>query len=132
MAAYLNPFALGSIRTGLVCLMLMAIASTWAQGLPDPTRPPAAMNTGGEPVQAAPSAPVLQSILISQSRRQAIINGQTVKVGDSVGEAKVVKITDNEVVLRKGKGLQTLKVFPNIEKRSKSGRADSKTETRRQ
>ena len=46
----------------------------------------------------------------------AIIAGQTVKQGDKVGDAKVISIKENEVVLRNGDAVQTLKLFPNIEK----------------
>ena len=58
----------------------------------------------------------------------AMISGQMVKVGDRVGEARVIKISETEVVLRNGKELETLKLFPGVEKRRNPGRsrADSR------
>lgn len=95
-----------------------------AQTLNDPTRPPTiAAETVGS--AASDGAAILQSILISSQRREAIINGKTVRVGDKVGNARVASITETDVVLRDGKNSQVLKLFPNIEKK----RADS---TRRQ
>lgn len=105
---------------GLVAAMLLASAAAVAENLVDPTRPPAAI--GG--VANVPAAElVLQSVLVSPGRVSAIINGQTVKLGDKLGEAKVVKIGESEVVLRDGKGEQTLKLFPGLEKRLTSSHA---------
>lgn len=89
-----------------------------AASLPDPTRPPAALYAVGENTgDDAPSAPALQSVLIGPGRRVAVINGQTVKVGDTVGDAQLVKISEGEVMLRSGKELRILKLFPELEKR---------------
>lgn len=84
--------------------------------LPDPTRPPA--NLGSNVVLPATSGPVLQSVLIAAHRRVAVIGGQTVQVGEKVGESKVVRIAEGEVELRSTSGTQVLKLFPGIEKRT--------------
>lgn len=56
-------------------------------------------------VEAGPPAePVVRSILYSIGRRLAIVDGRIVSVGDRVGEATVVEITPNTVVLRGGAG----------------------------
>ena len=89
-----------------------------SQGLTDPTRPPASVAlagaaSDGEP--AAPAAPQLQSILVSREaggRRVAVINGETVKQGMKVGDAVVERVGETEVVLRRGKARETLKLFP--------------------
>lgn len=132
MAEYLNMAAKHVIiRGAAVCALFMTAVPAAAQALVDPTRPPASL--GMEPAnssQASQSGPVLQSVLISPRRKEAIISGQTVKIGDKVGEAKVVRIAEDEVVLRSGKELQTLKLFPNIEKRSTPSRAGSKSDIR--
>jgi len=94
------------------CLLPSAVA---AESLPDPTRPPTSLNVGNQDVTKF-SGPVLQSVMISTGRKIAIISGQTVRVGENFGNAQVVKISEGEVVLRSGKDLQILKLFPNIEK----------------
>jgi MSHA biogenesis protein MshK len=47
-------------------------------------------------------------------------------LGDKFGEARVVKISESEVQLRSDTDLQTLKLFPGIEKRLSTSRADTK------
>ena len=118
------------------CAWLTALALAplaFAESLPDPTRPPdvsSAIGSDYAPGQA--TGPVLQSVLVGPKRAQAIINGQMVKVGDKFGGAVVVKIDESEVVLRNGKDLRKLKLFPGIEKRSSSDRGDVKPGKRKQ
>lgn len=130
MAQYLNMAAKQVIiRTVTICLVYGVHFIAAGQVLSDPTRPPAAAS--GELASGHTAAgPVLQSILISPHRAEAIINGQTVRIGDKVGEAKVVRITESEVVLSSGKDLQALKLFPNIEKNSTRGAAAPKRRNR--
>lgn len=105
-------------QLGLTLAATCAMTLARAQNLPDPTRPPDALATARSENAVAPAAgPVLQSVLISPGRRVAIINGQTVKLNDIVGDARVSKITEGSVVLRSGNAIQTLKLFPEIEKR---------------
>ncbi len=55
-------------------------ASAGAQVLMDPTRPPAALAaTGGEALVT--SGPVLQSVMLSQGRKVAMISGEMVTLG---------------------------------------------------
>lgn len=94
------------------CFALPAAA---ADTLRDPTRPPADLSQGNTAPVA--SGPELQSVRISAHQRSAIISGQRVKVGDKLGDARIVMITENEVVLKGSSGLQTLKLFPDVGKR---------------
>lgn len=100
---------------------LLVAAGAQAQGVPDPTRPPAVMTPplvvpGGAVVlpRAERAPPQLQSILVSLrpgGRRVAVIDGKTVRQGQRVGGALVVAIGASEVVLRRGSQTQTLKLF---------------------
>lgn len=85
-----------------------------AQSMVDPTRPADAPLAGlDSPASAVRTAPQLQSVLVASSgRRVAVINGQTVRVGDKVGDASVTGIADNSVQLRRGKALETLRLYP--------------------
>lgn len=87
-----------------------------AQGLSDPTRPPGAgaWQQGGQ--EEAPAGRQLQSVLLSGGRRLAIIDGNMVALGGMVGEARVVKISETEVVLKTGEETETLKLFPSVDK----------------
>ena len=103
-----------------------------AENLPDPTRPPSepvAAAASGASAAVPSSAPLLQSVLISPRHKVAIINGETVKLGGMYGSAKVVKISEGGVVLNEGGSLQTLRLFPGVEKEmSRIGEATDSTE----
>jgi MSHA biogenesis protein MshK len=105
----------------IVTAALLAAGAARAQALVDPTRPPNAP-APGEAQDAAPAIQ-LQSILISRSRRLAIINGDTVALGGTFGEARVVKITETEVTLQKGEETEVLKLFPGVDKQPAKRRA---------
>ena len=116
-----------TIQGGFLLLMFAVTAVSLAESFVDPTRPPASLGLAQEGANAAPATgPVLQSVLISPGRMVAIISGKTVRLGEKFGEARVVKITESEVLLSSGTDLQTLKLFPGIEKRLSSSRADTK------
>ena len=100
-----------------LCAAACAAAQAAPAYLPDPTRPPALLGPQANEAAATAAAPELQSVLISPRRRVAVISGRAVQVGDKVGEARVARITDSEVVLRSGQDTQVLKLFPQIEKR---------------
>ena len=125
----LLPFNFCFLIFAFCLLPFAAVAAT--ESLPDPTRPPASLSMGQQDVTKF-SGPVLQSVMISLERRVAIISGQTVKLGEKFGNAQVIKITEGEVVLQSGKDLQTLKLFPNIEKLPASSGADIKAQSRAQ
>jgi MSHA biogenesis protein MshK len=95
-----------------------------AENLPDPTRPPSSLGPlpsayGEEPDNAPAPVPVLQSIMLSATRKAAMISGQTVVLGEKFGEARLVKLTPSEAVLRTEEGLQVLKLFPDVEKKER-------------
>ena len=121
-----------TIQGGLLLFMFAATPVGFAENFPDTTRPPASLGLAQEANSAAASGPMLQSVLISPGRRVAIISGKTVSIGEKFGEARVVKITESEVLLRSGTGLQALKLFPGFEKRLTASRAGTKPDSRGQ
>jgi hypothetical protein len=100
-------------------LALMLCASSAAQALTDPTRPPLELMSAAEPGTAepggAPRTP-LQSILLSSARKGAIISGQYVPLGGTYGKARLVKITATEVTLKSDQGLEVLQLYSPLEK----------------
>ncbi|HYD96058.1 MAG TPA: MSHA biogenesis protein MshK [Noviherbaspirillum sp.] len=127
--------ALKTVRITLAASVGILSLAAFAQGLKDPTRPPviaAAPAPGGTAVDAAATAPVLQSVVIAPGRVVAIISGQTVKLNDQFGSARVIKISETEVVLRDGKELRTLNLFPNIHKKASNDKPDGKAGNRMQ
>ena len=75
--------------------------------LRDPTRP---MILPGEQVTAT-GKPELSAIIISKDRRIAVISGSVVRVGDIIGNAKVVSIESNTVQLDAPSGRITLNLM---------------------
>ena len=101
----------GASMMTILCAYLLSPAAT-AQVMSDPTRPPAELQSTETGDNTA--APVLQSVMISPAARTAIIGGQTVKLGGKFGDARVIRITENEVVLRSQSGTETLKLYPAV------------------
>ena len=90
-------------------------ASAWGQGISDPTRPPAALSAGASAESGAAPAPGLRSIKITPTEKTAVIGGETVRLGGRYGDARVIKITDSEVVLRTSAGNETLRLYPEVD-----------------
>ena len=106
-------------RTELNWMMVPALLVVALGAMPalaqliDPTRPPGAAVGGGDP-GAPGGGPQLQSVMISGGERSAIIGGETVKLNGKYGEARVIRITESEVVLRTATGTETLHMYPDI------------------
>jgi MSHA biogenesis protein MshK len=94
----------------------LLFAAAAAAQLADPTRPPSVVESTGE-VAVAPTGPRLQSVLISPTRRVAVIDGKAVALGAKLGEATVETITESAVVLRYAGRRETLQLNPAVNKR---------------
>lgn len=94
----------------VVALLAMPCARA---ALPDPTALPAA------PAAADSASPGISLTAIKRSGKQrfAVIGGQELAVGERYQDARVVRITESEVVLRRGAELTVLKLYPHVEKR---------------
>jgi MSHA biogenesis protein MshK len=99
--------------------MLLLAAAAHAQrpvALADPTRPPAA---AVEAALAEPAGPRLQSVLISPTRRVAVISGKSVALGARFGDATVESINEGAVVLKYADRKETLQLIPGMDKRER-------------
>ena len=121
---------ISSVKRVMGAIGIMALGLSfpgWSQTLADPTRPPAAWlasqakagpGASTADAVAAEAPPQLQSLLLGGPRKYAIIDGQIVGVGDTFKDARVVAVTASGVVLRNEQGTQTLKLFPDVDKRA--------------
>jgi MSHA biogenesis protein MshK len=112
----------------LAALALAGTASAQA-ALGDPTRPPnippGAVAVGQEaPGADAASLPRLQSVLISPSRRVAVIDGRTVALGGNIGGATLVQIAETHVTLRTGGETTVLELHPGVGRKAATMRDD--------
>jgi MSHA biogenesis protein MshK len=107
--------AVNTARALVAVLLLAGLACAHAQGLQDPTRPPAQLFARGGAI-AAGGGPQLQSVLIAAGpggRHIAVIDGETVRLGDTWRGARVVRMTQAEVELVRGREHQVLKLNPS-------------------
>lgn len=106
------------IKSTIITIALL-MQSAQAEMLKDPTQPPASLdsnaaNTGAQ----APTGPVLQSVMIGAQYRAAIINGQKVLLGKKYEQATLIKLNENEAVLRNPDGTtQILAMATGVEKK---------------
>lgn len=105
------------IRLKAMIAMMLLIVPVSLQALEDPTRPPgASLLTSAE---ADATGMQLTSILVSAGRRLAIINGQTVRQGQQVGNARVVKIEPTAVIVVQNGERKRLALLPSTIKKAK-------------
>jgi MSHA biogenesis protein MshK len=102
-----------------------------AEVLPDPTRPAIDLNAtaAGTPdvVPDEPATRGLQSILIAPDYRAAVINGETVRLGDKTGDSKLVEVRENSVVLQNAQGRHVLELFPKVSmKKNEAAQSESR------
>ena len=102
MAAYLT--------LGLALALGAQLA--FAQGLSDPTRP-----AWIGAAHASEPAATAQVVIVSKDRRQATINGQIVNLGGRYGNATLVRITDEEIVLERPKGNETIRLYSSVQRK---------------
>ncbi len=98
----------------LLFLGAAAQADAQAEVLQDPTRPPAAAIASSVTPAAASAGPRLQSILVAREaggRHLAVIDGETVRLGEDFHGARVARIGDNEVELVRGAERQVLRLY---------------------
>ncbi|MBU0752479.1 MAG: hypothetical protein KJ787_06165 [Gammaproteobacteria bacterium] len=87
----------------LSILLLIAATQATAQ-LPDPTRPPGASADGAAVAGVATETGVQAVFLRHGAKPAALINGEYVVQGGKIGDRRVQKITETEVVLRDAAG----------------------------
>jgi MSHA biogenesis protein MshK len=106
------------MKTKRILITLLGALSdaAGAQGLPDPTRPPALVE--GEPTATATAPSGLQSIIRREhGRSAAVINGTYVEQGGKVGDATLMRINEDSVELRSAGGRETMYLTPGVGKK---------------
>ena len=111
-------------RVTLASLVLCLAGGAAAQNamLVDPTRPPMTIGGANATEPARTSGPRLQSVLISPTRRLAVISGRTVVQGGKYGGATVAAITEGAVLLRYADRKETLRLTPDVIRRERQTR----------
>jgi MSHA biogenesis protein MshK len=112
---------------GLALLAMSVAVSTHAQ-LADPTKPPPSLSapTGDTPNSPAASSGLQSVILRKSGKPAALINGEIVELGGRLGEARLIKVMEDAVVLRGPEGDETLRLTPAAEKKVGAGETAKK------
>lgn len=116
----------------LWALLPLVVITGRAQALPDPTRP--AQYQSAAVVQDLPTELVdwrVTAIRISEQDRSAIVNGTIVRVGDSIGPARVLEIQPVQVILDYDNTKVAVRLFNDIGIRQPAGKT-IRTESRGQ
>ncbi|WP_319243164.1 hypothetical protein [uncultured Propionivibrio sp.] len=107
-----------AIALGLVLVGSSALAQRTAS---DPMRPPVGVMV--DPAAAdgkeVAIAPVLQSVVMPvKGKPIAIIGGQQVRLGEKIGENRLVRLNEREAVLEGPGGAERLSLTPLVDKRN--------------
>jgi MSHA biogenesis protein MshK len=104
-------------KRGLAFLLCL-LAGGGALAAGDPTRPPAAWLNPADQQPGNAGGLRLQSVLMPQRGRPvAIIGGQTVALGERVGDARLIRLSEREAVLQGPDGVTRLYLTPDVDKR---------------
>lgn len=117
MRRFATPLSPGGepVRRYMLALFVALFsANATAENLPDPTRIPAFISAPVATIGMDAQPTGLQSILISKTRRAAIIDGVTVELGGKHGDARLVEVNEGSVVLKSAQGRQVLTLFPGV------------------
>jgi len=108
-------------RPVAVALLLAVLPVAAQQGLGDPTRPTSLAEPA--PARAVQSGPRwrLQSTLVADTRRLAVINGRTVSQGDRIDGAVVREVRQEGVTLEVGDQRVELRIVPGSVNVKRSG-----------
>jgi len=106
------------LTLSFVLIISLGAPRSLAQGLNDPTRPPREILGGAAGTfEPAVSSSPAQVVIISKDRRQATINGRTVSLGGRYGNATLVRISDEEIVLQRPEATETIKLYSSVQRK---------------
>lgn len=110
-----------TMRIHFFMLLLLLPGVVLGQAMSDPTRPPFSLGEVGEQAGSVAKTvnPVAQrkgllSVIISTERCAAIIDGKMIRLGEKYGDATLVEIKPQGVVLQGKLGLRYMELFPGV------------------
>lgn len=101
-----EPMARAGVPSAFLALCLGLALPAWGDEVDDPMRPPQNESSSSQ-VSRHPGWD-LSSVLISDDRRLAVINGQVLRPGEHVAGARVVRIEPDHVLIRHADGERRL------------------------
>lgn len=99
--------------------LVLALFFLWgqveAQGLRDPTVPPAEAGLAS-PAPGGRMEPGVMTIIVRDGRPYLAVGTRLYAQGEKLGQARVERITETEVWLREGGVLRKIQQFPGIQR----------------
>jgi len=127
MVALMMQYRIAAI---LLFLVQLVVNDGYAQSLVDPTRPLDGKNSYPAAIENGVAQDlVLRAVLISATKKTAMINDQTYGLYDKVGDYVLLAISESEVSLQKGKQVRVLKLYPGLDKGYSQSSAKSPSRT---
>lgn len=114
----------------LVALGWMSGGQAIAQPLRDPTQPPAAYSAPAGNARAPVDTFKAQHLVVVAGVRYLVWNNRRYTVGETVEGARIERISEHEVWLRRADGVRKLPLFSGIEKRPPNSGAPKNSSTR--
>jgi hypothetical protein len=104
------------IKIAVLTMLAGNCQISYADALPDPTRPAIDPAGGGVSPDAKPvvSSEGLRTIIIALDRRSAIINGQQIPLGGKFGEERLMAVCEDSVVLQGVDGKREVSLYPDV------------------
>ncbi len=111
-------------------MLALVVGLAGAQGLPDPTRPSGpGFHMGPEADSPLPGQ--LQMIVHGAGARPwALIDGQRVELGSLLGDERLIRLTEDEAVLRGPAGMRRLRLVAGVEPSSARSARTAQRESR--
>lgn len=115
-------------RLAVAAALLVAASGAVAQGsvARDPMRPPLAAGAIAT-APATPSTPTVRHLLIVDGRRYVVDGGRRRAVGELLGDARIERIEDSAVIVRRAGQLHRLALFAGVTKKASSDSAAAAT-----
>jgi hypothetical protein len=110
------------VRIALLCWFVgLGLANGQAQGLRDPTIPPAAAGLGEakgakSAAEGDISGPI--SVLVVDGRAHVVVGTRLYAQGQKLGTTRIERITETEVWLREGRDLRRVSLFSGVQRRT--------------
>lgn len=115
-------------RLAVAAALLVAASGAVAQGsvARDPMRPPLAAGAIAT-APATPATPTVRHLLIVDGRRYVVDGGRRRAVGELLGDARIERIEDSAVIVRRAGQLHRLALFAGVTKKASSDSAAAAT-----
>ncbi len=99
----------------LFALAMLASAALEAQTLRDPTVPPGSGGGGAAPARSAPGG---WPVIVVDGRPHVAVGTRLYAEGQTLGRARIERITETEVWLREGRELRKVPLYAGVLRRS--------------